>query len=247
MHNGFLRAAAFAFAAVVSLHAWSAGDAEPHPPCDGVAPVPPHAPAGDDPTLETWSGIQWHAPECLGWPAGRYRFVIAVAGRIDATGDEDLRRRLGAISATKGLRYWSVTESALRVLIKDAAALSGPDGEKREDFTADEIRAGALLYFVEEDNRSSEPVTYRMRILEAAADRIVVDTENVTPIKSFVTLFPPGAFRAAYLMTRIDARTWGLYAISAATDRSSGLVSMGKESYANRARSLFGYFAGKPL
>jgi hypothetical protein len=104
-----------------------------------------------------------------------------------------------------------------------------------------------VLYFVEEDNRSSEPVTYRMRILEATAERVVVDSENVTPIKSFVTLFPPGAFRAAYVITRIDARTWGLYAISAATDRASGMVSLGKESYANRARSLYGYFAGKPL
>jgi hypothetical protein len=172
--------------------------------------------------------------------------VIAAAGRIDDAGDEELRRRLGAISAMKGLRYWSVTENGIRVLIKDAAALSGPEGGKRDDFTAADIRAGAVLHFVEEDNRSSEPVTYRMRVLDATAERIVVDTENVTPIKSFVTLFPPGAFRAAYLMTRIDARAWGLYAISAATDHASGMVSLGKESYANRARALFGYFAGKP-
>jgi hypothetical protein len=69
----------------------------------------------------------------------------------------------------------------------------------------------------------------------------------VTPVKAFVTLFPPGAFRAAYVMTRIDARSWGLYAISAASDKASGMVSLGKESYANRARALYGYFAGKPL
>jgi hypothetical protein len=48
-------------------------------------------------------------------------------------------------------------------------------------------------------------------------------------------------------MTRIDARSWGLYAISAASDKASGMVSLGKESYANRARALYGYFAGKPL
>jgi len=211
-----------------------------------MAPIPAYAPASGDPALETWSGIEWRAPACLDWPASHYRFVIAATGRVEASTPEELRRRLGAISAMKGLRYWSVTESALRVLIKDAAALSAPEGVKRDDFTNAEIRSGAQLYFLQEDNRSSEPVTYRMRVLEATADRIVVDTENVTPIKSFVTLFPPGAFRAAYLMTRIDTRTWGLYAISAATDRASGLVSMGKESYANRARSLFAYFAGKP-
>ena len=243
LKTSFRSAAAIA-ALAASLHTWAAGEAQPQLPCDGVAPS--YAPAGNDPAIETWGSIEWQAPACLGWAAGHYRFVIAVAGRIDAAGDEELRRRLGAISAMKGLRYWSVTESAMRVLIKDASALSGAEGGKREDFNAAEIRAGAILHFVEEDNRSSEPVTYRMRILEATSDRIVADTENVTPVKAFVTLFPPGSFRAAYIMTRIDARTWGLYAISAATDHASGMVSLGKESYANRARALFGYFAGKP-
>ncbi|HSW84756.1 MAG TPA: DUF6675 family protein [Usitatibacter sp.] len=236
-----------ALATLFSLHAWAASDAQPMPPCDGAAPAPAFSPAGDDPAMETWSSIDWPAPACLGWSASHYRFVIAVAGRVDAAGGEELRRRLGAISAMKGLRYWSVTESATRVLIKDAAAVSGSDGARRDDFTAADIRTGAVLHFVEEDNRSSEPVTYRMRILESTADRIVADTENVTPVKAFVTLFPPGTFRAAYVMTRIDERTWGLYAISAATDKASGMVSLGKESYANRARALFGYFAGKPL
>ena len=245
MKKGSLRVAALAI--IVSLDAWSAGDTQPQLPCDGATPAPAYAPADGDPALETWGGIDWRAAACLGWPASHYRFVIAVAGRVDATGDEELRRRLGAISAMKGLRYWSVTENGLRVLIKDAAAMSGAEGTKRDDFAPSDVRTGAVLYFMEEDNRSSEPVTYRMRILEATADRIVADTENVTPIKSFVTLFPPGTFRAAYLMTRIDARSWNLYAISAATEKASGMVSLGKESYANRARALFGYFAGKPL
>jgi len=147
--------------------------------------------------------------------------VIAAAGRVDASGDVELRRRLGAISTMKGLRYWSVSEGGMRELVKDAAALSGAEGGRRDDFAPGDIRAGAVLYFLEEDNRSSEPVTYRMRVLEATPDRIVAETENVTPIKAFVTLFPPGAFRAAYFMTRVDARTWSLYAVSAATDRAT--------------------------
>jgi len=241
-----LKALCAALAAAVSLHAWSASDA-PQLPCEGAAPSPAYAAPGAGPAVDTWSGIEWQAPACLGWPATRYRFVTATAGRIEAASDEELRRRLGSISATKGLRYWSVTENALRTLVNDAAALSGPGGTRRADFTAEEIRTGALLHFVEEDNRSSEPVTYRMRVLEATRDRIVVETENATPIKSFVTLFPPETLRAAYFMTRIDARTWGLYAISAATSRASGLVSVGRESYANRAKALFAHFSGKPL
>ena len=95
------------------------------------------------------------------------------------------------------------------------------------------------------DNRSKDPVTYAMHVLESGPGRIVIETENVTPIKAFlVTVFPPGTLRNAYLLTRIDSRTWGFYAISAATERASGLVSIAKASYENRARVLFAHFAG---
>jgi hypothetical protein len=138
-----------------------------------------------------------------------------------------------------------VTEGAWRVLIKDAAALSAPGGARREDFAADEIRAGAMLHYVEEDNRSSAPVAYRMHVLEATPNRIVVETQNVTPIKSFLlTLFPPGSLRAAYVMTRLDGNSWGLYALSASSSEASEMVSFAKSSYINRARALYGHFAG---
>ena len=56
-----------------------------------------------------------------------------------------------------------MSESAWRVLVKDAAALSGAQGERREDFAPAELRESATLHFVEQDNRSDEPVTYVMR------------------------------------------------------------------------------------
>jgi hypothetical protein len=55
--------------------------------------------------METWSSIDWRVPACLGWPDSRYRFVIAVAGRVDAAGDDELRRRLGRDLRDEGLRY----------------------------------------------------------------------------------------------------------------------------------------------
>jgi hypothetical protein len=240
----------FAAAALVLLAVASAGanepsDASPQLPCDGGTPFPAYANTGAEATLRTWTGLQWDAPRCLGWPGERYRFVIAIAGRIEAADDAALRRRIGAVSSSRGLRYWSVTEGAWRVLIKDAAALSAPDGARREDFAADEVRAGAMLHYVEEDNRSSAPVAYRMRVLEATRDRIVVETQNVTPIKSFlVTLFPPGSLRAAYVMRRLDANSWGLYALCASSSEASEMISFAKSSYINRARALYGHFAG---
>jgi hypothetical protein len=241
-------AAAFMLMAVASAGANEPSETSPQLPCDGAAAFPAYANLGAEAALKTWTGLQWHAPRCLGWPAERYRFVIALAGRIEAADDAALRRRIGAVSTARGLRYWSVTEGAWRVLIKDAAALSAPGGARREDFAADEIHAGAALHFVEEDNRSPAPVAYRMRVLEATRDRIVVETENVTPIKRFlVTLFPPGSLRAAYVMTRLDGNSWGLYALSASSGEASEMIIFAKSSHINRARALYGHFAGTSL
>lgn len=228
---------------IASTGAWAAGAPAPHPPCDGD-PIPAYGEA-KDPAMETWSRLEWTAPPCLAWGTSRYKFVIAIAGRIEASDAASVLRRFGAISTSRGLLYWSVTESAWRVLIKDATALTGAQSERREDFAPAELREGETLHFVEQDNRSDEPVTYAMHVLESKPGRIVIETENVTPVKAlFATLFPPGTLRTAYIATRIDSRTWGLYVISAATEHASGLVSLARSSYENRARALFAHFAG---
>ena len=233
-----------AAAVMLAAASASAADAEaPRPPCGRGEAIPAYGDA-NDPAIASWSRLEWTAPACLAWKDTHYKFVIAIAGRIEASGAEELRSRLGAVSTSRGLMYWSVTESAWRVLIKDAAALSSAQ-ERRADFGAAELHEGATLHFVEEDNRSSEPVTYAMRVLESKPDRIVVETENVTPIKALLaTLFPPETLKSAYILTRIDSRTWDFYAMSVATDRASGLVSLAKNSYENRARALFAHFAG---
>jgi hypothetical protein len=242
--GSFTKAAAAALLLLGTTSVYAAGAALPRPPCGESDPFPAYGEASA-PAIESWSKLEWAAPKCLAWSDSRYKFVIAIAGRIEASGAEALLSRLGAASTTRGLLYWSVTEGAWRVLIKDAAALSSAQGGRRDDFAAAELREGATLHFVEKDNRSEEPVTYAMHVLESKPDRILVETENVTPIKALLaTLFPPGTLRTAYVMTRIDSHTWGFYEISAATERASGLVSLGKTSYENRARAFFAHFAG---
>lgn len=224
-----------------------ADDPAPRLPCEGGLPIPAYAQAGE-PAMQTWAGLQWQPPPCLAWPASQYKLVIAIAGMVRAPDDAALRARVGAISAMRGLRYWSVSENAARVLIKDAYAINGPGGSRRADFSADEIRPGAVMHFVEEDNRSSAAVEYRMHVLAATRDQLIIETENVTPIESFmVKLFPPGALRAAYVMTRIDGNNWGFYAVSASTDAANNLVKLAKASHANRARALYSHFAGSEV
>jgi hypothetical protein len=223
--------------------AFAADEAAPQVPCADVAPVPAYASAVN-PEPQTWANLDWNPPACLGWPGGRYRFVGAIAGSVRANAAE-LRQRLGAVSTLRGVRYWSVTENGWRELIKDSSALASADGPRRADFSREEIHAGAVLYFVEEDNRSSTPVVYRLHVMEASANRIVAETENVSPVESnMITLYPPGALKAAYLLTKLDSATWGLYAISASTSQASRLVSLARESHANRARALFAHYTG---
>jgi len=198
------------------------------------------------PTPQVWKSLAWQPPACLGaWP-DHFRFVIAVAGRIGKANHRELLARLGAISGNKGVRYFSVTENAWRELIRDASALSDEvPSHRRADFTADELASGTPLFFVEQDNRSSEPVVYRMRTLLATPERVIVETANVSPISAMmVTLFPPESLIAAYMFTRQEGGEWGLYAISASTMQASGMISLATASYVNRAQALFGHLAG---
>ena len=220
----------------------------PHVPCNGDSPVPPYAAPGQPPNAQTWRKIEFPPNPCLAW-SGRFKLVVALGGAVSNAGDANaLLARFGAISSMRGMEYFSVTENARRVLLKDAWAVTGPDArERRADFRPDEMKPGADLYFVEVDNRSSEPVTYRMRVLAANDQSLTVETENREAISAMgLKLIPPGALRATYFLGRVDARTWSLYGISATSDAASGLVSLGEASYVNRAKALYEYFSGKP-
>jgi len=221
-----------------------ANDPAPRPPCEELAPVPPFG--AEEPSLEVWTNLDWRPPGCIGWGDGRYRSVIALAGRIAGTDEATLKSRIGAISRMRGLKYWSVTENAWRELIKDAHALAGPGGSRRDDFAAEDVRTGAEMYFVEEDNRSSAPVTYRVRVLQATSDRIVVEVDNTSPVESMlVTLYPPGALRTVYVFAKLDSTSWGLYLLAASTAAASPMVRLARDSSVNRARAMFGHFAGE--
>lgn len=234
--------------AAVGLAAAALARAEavmPDDPCGAALPLA--AAAGGDPLTQSWSNLQWEPPACLGWPAGKYRLVVQLTGQLADVDETELKRRLGAVSQLRGTRYFSVTESAWRELITAAQALSGPGGEPRPDFGVAEIRAGASLFFSQTDNRSSKPVVYSMKVVEASPGRIAVETTNESPIESMMlTLFPPGSLNAAYVMTRTAPGTWTFTALSATTAQASGLVSLSKASYVNRARALFAHLAGEP-
>jgi hypothetical protein len=224
-----------------------ADEARPRVPCEGQKPVPMYAGVGEPPKVQTWKGVGWDVPACLPWPHARFRLIVALAASFRHEGDSTaLLGRFGAISAMRGIRYWSVTEGDWRVLIKDAFAVDGPGSmQPRPDFAPRDMIRGADLYFVEQDNRSGL-VIYRMRVLEAGADRISISTENVTPVRALgFTVFPPGSLRAAYRVQRADSNTWSFYGVSTTGEDASMLAGLSESSYINRATALYGYFTSR--
>lgn len=237
------------YLALLLLLASSAWAASPPPrvPCDGDASIPAASSTVAEPQVESWRNLQWRPPACLGWKTGKYRFIAAIAGPIRVADAGEFLERLGAISSTIGMRYWSESEDAWRVMIEDAIALSGEDREPRADFTKDEMRAGAPLYFRDKDNRSSRPITYRMQVLKASEDEVVVESANLTPIEVLgFTILPPGSFRLAHVARRAPDGAWILYLISTADGRASRLIAVVNESFVNRARAVFAHVAGIP-
>jgi len=72
--------------------------------------------------------------------------ALAASFRFDGDG-KDLLGRLGAISALRGIQYWSASDQSWRVLITDAAGLEGPSiKHRRPDFAATEMGIRKVRY-----------------------------------------------------------------------------------------------------
>jgi hypothetical protein len=159
---------------VFSVAAWLVENAPealaedpPQLPC-GVKPNPAFANDERRPNIQIWQNADlpasWQPPACAGLNATGLRLALALAVAFQSSSSVDnLAARFGAISETKGIKYWSVSDRSWRILITDAAALAAVDGPRRPDFTGAEVLSGADLYFEQQDNRSSDFVVYRLR------------------------------------------------------------------------------------
>jgi hypothetical protein len=190
----------------------------------------------------------WSPAPCVGWAAQPFTVLTALAGRFSFAGSsQDLLLRFGAFSSWRGLLYWSVTDKRYLPLVTDAGALSGPDARQRRlDFTLGELRAGIDLFFLQQDNRSSDAVVYRMRVLAIDSKHLVISVENVTAVSVFIfTAFDPGDLKSTYVFMRLSPTTWGYYSLSGAREGVALLGSHGS-SYLNRAMAIYRHLAGLP-
>ena len=235
------------FACVVLAAALSVARAEPAPRCpggtDGTDPA--YGPVDGPPRVATWTGLDALPAACLTALDAPASLVLALAGRFRHDGTTDgLAARLGAISTTVGLPYWSVTDDGWKPLVSEAAALGSADAaDVRADFAADEVLGGETLHFAQNDTRSWGSNVYRMRALDASPERLVVETGNVSAVRlGPVTLFAPHAVAAVHFVEREAGSTWTYYGLSVV--RAGGFAVRPK-SLVNRAAALYRHLAGR--
>jgi len=239
-------------AALVLLRAAEArSEPGPIPPCGGVteAPYPDFA---DPPNARDWHlrdlPSTWAPPACIGWQHPRFSLLTALAGKFAFEGSaEELLAKFGAQSAWRGVRYWSATDARWEVLIKDAAALEAADPQRRRpDFAPAELESGADLYFLQEDNRSSGAVIYRLRVLAFEPERLIVTIENVSTVWLFIfPIYDPGDLQSTYIIRKIATGRWGYYSLSGVRENSL-LTGSNDASYLNRATAVFRHLIGIP-
>lgn len=220
------------------------------PPC-GEPPVPAYAPVGQPPVTDVWSESElrrsgWSAPDCLNWGTSRTRLVAALAGQFHLDGPADeLMARIGRISGLKTVRYWSVTHKAWQELVSDAGVLEDGQGKARPDINPSELAPGRSFFYYEVSQTGR--TVYRLTVTARTPDRLVVATENVTPIRyGILTAFGPGAMQTVIFLDQRGPGLWGYYQTIRATEGASALALGSEASYVNRLAALYRYVAGIP-
>jgi hypothetical protein len=236
--------------AAIILAPTAAAETPPRPPCAEGKPAPDYPSPGASPAVQTWTKSEgWSPPSCTGWGPTGTGVLVALAARFRFGGTSDaLLSRFGTVSSLKGLRYWSVSEGGWRTLIADAFALDGPGLErKRPDFALSEMKGGKDLFFAQKDNRSAGDVVYRLQVKEMNATRLVVAIENASPVTRFMlTLFNPGDLRSLHFLEREGPGVWNYYGLAWAGETTASRLAVPQASYVNRAKALYGHFAGLP-
>ena len=232
----------------------AASPAVPRPPCAAElseVPYPDYADADAPPAVAVWHDVELGAQAaCGGRLQGYFSAVVAIASTFRFAGTlDELAQRLGAVSKTVGMQYWSTSDQNWRTLISDASAIRGPDGDwrseklRRPDFTAAEMRSGKTLWFRQNDTRSSGHNLYSMRALDSTADRLAMEVVNESPIGfTVVELFGAHTLVSLHVIERLDGNLWGYYGVSG----MRGETFSDERSVINRAAAFFRFLLGRP-
>lgn len=218
---------------------------QPVCPSGSAAPYPAYGEPGEAPNVAVWRDLTSFPEDChlsLNAPAA---LTIVLSGRFTHSGSvETIAARLGAISASRNLPYWSVTDGDWRTLIAEAFALRSPDTDTvRSDFTGQEMLSGQAMYFAQNDTRSWGLNVYRVRAIQSTPDVVVFDSDNLSPIRlGPVTLFTAGDIRSLLFITREHDTTWAFYGLSVIRN---GTLAAREKSLINRQSAFYRLLTGQ--
>jgi hypothetical protein len=189
-------------ASILCCEVPSHADSGPQLPC-GSGVLAAYPDLDNSPVVRAWEdpnlGRIWAPPPCTGWSSPGFSTLVATAARFRYSGGVDgLRRRVGAISGLTGMLYWSTSKKQWQPLIVDASALQGAAGDRRTDFSPDEVAESRNLYFQQKDSLLGNAV-YRIRVRSVSPERLVFDTENTSTIRYFLLpVFGPSEVQSIY-------------------------------------------------
>jgi hypothetical protein len=241
----------FALSVFLLCETYAYSQTGPRPPC-ATESVRSHPGLDDPATVKSWSksdlGLDWKPPVCTGWTATGFTTLVTTVARFrDSSEAEGLLRRVGAISALRGVRYWSTTHKKWQTLIVEAHALIDIQlDQRRKDFTPDEIKEGKVLYFEQVDNLAGKGI-YRMHIAEASANRLVFDIENVSAMRFLLMpILHAGEMQSIYYLDHESENVWGFYSMVRTGRNANGLIARNESSAINRAVAFYRHFVGIP-
>ena len=229
----------------------SRADMPPLPPCDADLPPTSYAPVGAAPTIQIWKppsvATLPAAASCLEFFQPDMRMLVSVAGSFEnSSGTKGILARFGEVSKLLSVRYWSTTGQEWRPLVLAATALTQDAGQPREDFANSELQDGRDVYFSQRDSRGAGEVIYRMRVRDSSPVRVVVETENVTPVRWFaMTLLERGGLKASYFFRQRSRGVWTYHSVTGIAP-GSWLISGHENSYINRVVALYRHIVGIP-
>ena len=220
---------------------------DPRFPC-GADPFPAYAREDERAAVAVWRAAElprgWTPPACTRWRARKFTALIAVSGRLRATPDISVfLRRIGAISRTRAISYWSYSRKAWRTLFEEAHALKDPDsGLGRDDFRLSELVAGADLYVWQKEDAPVSGTILRMRFLEISPDHFVLAQENMNATRLLVfKVLGVGDYEAVVMLSRHAGDVWNYYHVIRYGDGARPLSDNQRASLINRAVAAFRY------
>jgi hypothetical protein len=249
--SGFL--AALMVLGIVASASAAALSGKPQPPCRGET-FPAYPAPGESPAIALWTATgtaaEWMPPTCTAWHGNSATLVVGLAARFYNPENADaLLARIGAISALRGVRYWSVTDKKWNAMFTRASAMETPKPESpRGDFSPAELRSGRDLFFLAADNRSGDDAVSRLHVRDAGNGRLIIETANVTPLRwFFISFAAPDDVQTWYFLEHETGNSWRFYSFTRVLYASrffSDVVP--NASYINRAVAMYRYIIGAP-